>query len=83
MSIDAETAVQPTLVRGITRAHLVGLLINAIVGAFFFDPSRIQWAPVPAAHDMAGAILLSIFAFFGFEAGEQSRAVSSWPLAPS
>jgi APA family basic amino acid/polyamine antiporter len=48
---------------------LLLLALFILVGAFFFDASRIQWAPVPAANDMAGAILLSIFAFFGFESG--------------
>jgi len=48
---------------------LLLLTLFILVGIFFFDPTKFQWTPVPQAHDVGAAILLSIFAFFGFEAG--------------
>ena len=48
---------------------LLFLALFILVGAFFFDASRIHMAPVPGPYDVAAALLLSIFAFFGFEAG--------------
>ena len=53
----------------LSAGKLVLLMLFVVVSAFFFDSSKIQWTPVPQAHDIAAAILLSIFAFFGFEAG--------------
>lgn len=45
------------------------LALFVVAGAFFFVPSRIHWTPAPQAQDIGAAVLLSIFAFFGFEAG--------------
>jgi len=56
---------------------LLLLVLFILAGAFFFDGSRIHTAPLPDAKDMAAALLLSIFAFFGFETG----AVAAGELA--
>jgi len=48
---------------------LLLFMLFILVGAFFFDSSKIHWTPVPKAHDVGAAVLLSIFAFFGFEVG--------------
>jgi amino acid transporter len=53
----------------LSAGKLMLLMLFVVVSAFFFDSSKIHWVPVPRTHDMAAAILLSIFAFFGFEAG--------------
>lgn len=45
------------------------LVLFILAGAFFFDSSRIHWTPTAQVHDIGSAVLLSIFAFFGFEAG--------------
>jgi len=45
------------------------LALFILTGAFFFDSSKIHWTPTPQVHDIGAAILLSIFAFFGFETG--------------
>jgi amino acid transporter len=70
------------LVRGVRQTAWVSTAISAgkmlllvgfvVLAAFHFQPSRVTWTPVPAASDFAAASLLSIFAFFGFEAGSIS-----------
>jgi amino acid transporter len=53
----------------ISLGKLALLVLFVLVGAFYFDGARVHWTPAPAAHDLASAVLLSIFAFFGFESG--------------
>jgi len=53
----------------LTALKLLLLVLFVLVGAFFFDSSKLHWAPVPSVQNVGAAILLSIFAFFGFEAG--------------
>lgn len=55
------------------------LILFIVAGAFFFDSSRIHWTPAPQAQDIGSAILLSIFAFFGFEAGSVAGGELSDP----
>lgn len=55
------------------------LILFIAAGAFFFDSSRILWTPAPQAQDIGSAILLSIFAFFGFEAGSVAGGELSDP----
>jgi basic amino acid/polyamine antiporter, APA family len=45
------------------------LILFVLAGAFFFDSSRLHWSPAPHIRDLGSAVLLSVFAFFGFEAG--------------
>ena len=53
----------------LSAGKLLLLMLFILVSAFFFDASKIQWTPVPQAQDAVAAILLSVFAFFGFEVG--------------
>ncbi len=53
----------------LTAGKVLLLLLFILVGAFFFDSSRLDWAPVPSVQNIGAAVLLSIFAFFGFESG--------------
>jgi basic amino acid/polyamine antiporter, APA family len=55
------------------------LVLVILAGAFFFDSSRLHWTPAPHVQDFASAILLSIFAFFGFEAGSVAGGELSDP----
>lgn len=55
------------------------LVLFVLAGAFFFDSSSIHWTPAPPARDIGSAILLSIFAFFGFEAGSVAGGELSDP----
>jgi len=70
------------LVRGVRQTAWVSTAISVgkmvllagfvVLAAFYFQPSRVTWTPVPGAGEFAAASLLSIFAFFGFEAGSIS-----------
>jgi basic amino acid/polyamine antiporter, APA family len=53
----------------LTAAKLLLLILFILAGAFFFNSSGIHWTPAPQMRDVGSAVLLSIFAFFGFEAG--------------
>jgi amino acid transporter len=53
----------------LTAGKLLLLILFVLVGALFFDSSKLHWVPIPSAQNMGAAVLLSIFAFFGFEAG--------------
>ena len=55
------------------------LILFILVGAVLFDSSRIHWSPTPRLHDIGAATLLSIFAFFGFEAGSVAGGELSDP----
>src|SRR5688500_8664248 len=49
-----------------TAAKLLPLLLVAIGGAFFIDPTNLEWS-APAAADVARTSVLLIFAFAGIE----------------
>jgi len=50
-----------------TVAKLAPLLLVAIGGLFFIEPSNLTWTSTPAAADVARTSLLLIFAFAGIE----------------
>ncbi len=63
----------------LSAGKVLMLILFIVAGAFFFDSSRIHWTPAPQSHDLGSAILLSIFAFFGFEAGSVAGGELSDP----
>ena len=51
----------------LTVAKLLPLAIFVLVGVFFINPAALAPATVPPAPALAGAVLLAIYAFSGFE----------------
>lgn len=69
-----------------TLSKLLPLIAFVAVGAFFVDPHVFQLGPLPAAGDLSSAMLLTAFAFFGFDAtsilaGEVRDPARSVPFA--
>ena len=50
-----------------TVAKLAPLVLVAVGGAFFVDPSNLRWTATPAAGDVARTSLILVFAFAGVE----------------
>lgn len=51
-----------------TVGKIVPLIVFAAVGLFFIQPENFSFAPVPETGKFSGAVLISIYAFVGFEA---------------
>jgi len=51
-----------------TLSKLLPLVAFVAVGAFFVDPHVFQLGPLPTGGDLSSAMLLTAFAFFGFDA---------------
>jgi amino acid transporter len=69
-----------------TVSKLIPLLVFVAVGLFFIEPQSLHVGSLPPAKDMSAAILLTAFAFFGFDAptvmaGEVRNAPRSVPFA--
>src|SRR5450631_3324325 len=47
----------------LSAGKLLLLILFILIGAFFFNSSKLHWTPVPKVHDVAAAVLLSVFAF--------------------
>jgi APA family basic amino acid/polyamine antiporter len=75
-----------TVSTAFTLSKLLPLIAFVAVGAFFVDPHVFELGPLPAASDLSSAMLLSAFAFFGFDAasilaGEVRDPARSVPFA--
>jgi len=69
-----------------TLSKLLPLVAFVAVGAFFVDPHVFELGPLPTAGDVSSAMLLTAFAFFGFDAtsilaGEVRDPARSVPFA--
>jgi amino acid transporter len=69
-----------------TLSKLLPLVAFVAVGLFFIDPHVFELGPLPAAGDLSSAMLLTAFAFFGFDAtsilaGEVRDPARSVPFA--
>ena len=69
-----------------TLIKLTPLFAIAVAGVFFVRPRALHLGPPPSMNDLASAILLATFAFFGFDsatilAGEVRNAQRSVPFA--
>src|SRR5882724_4649935 len=69
-----------------TVSKLIPLLVFVTVGLFFIEPQSLHIGSLPPAKDLSSAILLTAFAFFGFDAptvmaGEVRNASRSVPFA--
>ena len=69
-----------------TVGKLVPLLVFALVGLFFIDPSNFSFAAAPTSGNFTEAVLVLIYAFVGFEAaaipaGETKDPEKSVPFA--
>jgi amino acid transporter len=67
-------------------SKLIPLLAFVTVGLFFVEPQSLHVGSLPPAKDLSSAILLTAFAFFGFDAptvmaGEVRNAPRSVPFA--
>ncbi len=78
-----QTAVVSTV---FTVCKVLPLMAFVAVGVFFVDPHAFKLGGVPGAGDLANAVLLAAFAFFGFDstavlAGEVRDPARSVPFA--
>jgi basic amino acid/polyamine antiporter, APA family len=69
-----------------TVGKLVPLLIFAVIGIFFIEPQRFDFAETPTYANFSQAVLLLIYAYVGFEAavipaGESKNPTRDLPFA--